>query len=407
MKKKYLLIFPLLILMNLLSVIHFANGFYCNLNFLNTNKIEYFIDEGIKINASWQLDYNINNEIAYVQVQLFDEFDRCVWNSSEYDEIGIFVKNWTLELENLTYNFNNNSFFLSIKFFSFYFQIDTTNTICTFLDTIKIMIIKREPLCQLTGYRDHIEYGESLQIKAKFYDELSENNINFINQTIEFLTTFNSLIIYQYNRTVNESGMVILYISSFLHLKIGQNFMIFTLRNNKIYNDSRFIYGIFVEKNPIYIDILQFTNVLKEKEDLELKLRYYYYFNQNQTYLADYLIIIKIFHISSLIFIQEFKTDKFGNLSVIIPQKDFNFNPKIEELTIKIIFNGTSYIGNKTLLFNLIINQDTIINIKKSFQVNFFVFLSILIIIIIFIMIAINNNRNKYEKLLSDLVIRY
>ncbi|MFX1327107.1 MAG: hypothetical protein ACFE91_03055 [Promethearchaeota archaeon] len=407
MKKKYLLIFPLLILMDLLSVIHSADAFYCNLNFLNSDKIEYFIDEAIKINASWQLDYNINNEIVYVQVQLLDEFDNCIWNSSEYNEMGLFVKNWTLEFEDLIDDFTNNSSFFFIKFFSFYFQIDTTNTICTFLDTIKIKISKRIPLCQLTGYRDHIEYGESLQVQAKFYDESSGNNINLINQTIEVLTTFNNLIIYQINFSINGSGIIVLNISSLLHLNIGQNFIIFSLKNNRIYNNSRFTYGIFVEKNPIYVDVILFTKILKENEDLEIKLHYYYYFNQNKTFLADYFIMIKIFHISSLIFVHEYKTDNFGNLSVIIPQKYFNFNPKIEELTIKIILNETSYIGNKTLLFSLILNQDAIINIKKSFQVNFFFFISILIIVLIFLSVAINNNRNKNEKLLSDLVIKY
>ena len=111
-KKKSLFMFLLLILIDFLSVISFVNAFNCNLNFLKTDKTIYFIDEDIKINASWELSYDINNENSYVQVQIFNGSDIKIWISPEYDEIGFFEKNWTVNLQQLNIDFFMQIFFL-------------------------------------------------------------------------------------------------------------------------------------------------------------------------------------------------------------------------------------------------------------------------------------------------------
>lgn len=251
MKKKIGLILTTLILIDLFGIINFATAYYCNLNFLDTSKISFFIDEDIKINASWELNYNINNEIAYVQIQIYDNFDNLIWNSSEYNQIGSYEKNWTLGIEQLNIDFTNYSNIILIKFFSFYFQIDTTNTVSTFLKTVKVRIVKRNLLCSLEGYRDHIEFGEDLIFKAKFYDESLENNLYLYNKTIMFMISFNNLMIHQHNYTTNNSGVISVSISSSAHLKVGKNFLIFSVSNHKIFNDSKFTYELVVDKTPI------------------------------------------------------------------------------------------------------------------------------------------------------------
>lgn len=408
-KKKIIFILPILILIDLFSTINFVNAYYCNLNFLNINKNLLYIDEEIKINASWELNYNINNEIAYVQIQIFDDFDNSIWNSSEYNQIGFHEKNWTLDIDQLNFGFSNYSNILYIKFFSFYFQIDTTNTVSTFLETIEITIIKRNLLCSLDGYRDHIEFGECLYLNVKFSDESSENSLNIINQTIKFMISFNNLIIHQCNYTTNNSGVISVFISSFTHLKVGQNFLIFSVLNNSVFNNSIFIYELYVEKNPIFVDILRFNEDLKEDDDLEIELSYSYYysFNQSLNPLAGYDFTLKIFDNKTLVFISEYKTDNSGKLEIRLAQELFNFNNRSEDLIINIIFNGTYSLSNKTLVLCLKINQGATPIMENSFQINIFSFISILIIVLIVLSIIINNNKIKNKKLLAELVMRY
>lgn len=406
-KKKIALILPILILIDLFSIINFTNAYYCNLNFLDTNKNLFFIDEDIKINASWELNYNVNNEIAYVQIQIFDNFDNIIWNSSEYNQIGFYEKNWILDIEQLNIDFTNYSNIIYIKFFSFYFQIDTTNTVSTFLETVKVKIIKRNLFCLLDGYRNRIEFGEYLCFKAKFYDGSLENNVYLYNQTIMFMISFNNLIIHQHNYTTNNSGVISLFISSSTHLKVGKNLLIFSVSNHKVFNDSIFIYELIVDRTPIFVDIISFNENLKNGEDLEIKLFCYYLFNQSDELVANYPFIIKIFDDKTLTFISEYKTDNFGNLEIKLAQEFFNFNQKSEELIINIIFSGTYSLCNKTLVLYLKVNQTTTLKTKDSFQMNFLSFISILIIVLIVLSFIIHGNDNKNKKLLTELVVRY
>ncbi|MEE9378282.1 MAG: hypothetical protein V3V33_09635 [Candidatus Lokiarchaeia archaeon] len=407
MKKKHIFLFSILILTDFFSVVSFVNAFYCNLNFLDTDKMVYLIDENVKINASWELNYNINNEISYVQVQLFDSFDNNIWNSSEYTEIGFSEKNWSLDLQQLNINFSNYTNILYVTFFSFYFHIDTTNTICTYLETIKIKIIKRNPLCELIGYRDHIKYGECLYLKARFYDKSSESTRYLINHTIEFMISFDNLTRHKYTYTTNISGVIDLKISSLADLALGQNFLIFSILDHRVYNDTKFIYELFVDKNHLIIDIISYNDSLNEHEDLTIKLSYYYSVNQSLKPLANYSILLKIFDNETLTFINEYETDKFGILTIIIPQKLFNFDQKSQRFNINIIFNGTYYLKNKTLSLSLKINQEIYSKTKNTLQMSILSFVSILIIILIILSYIISEKKNRSDKLLTDLIIRY
>jgi len=406
-KKKIALILPILVLIDLFSVINFTYAYYCNLNFLDTNKNLLFIDEEIKINASWELNYNVNNEIAYIQIQIFNIFDNIIWNSSEYNQIGVFEKNWTLDIAQLNIDFTNYTNILYIKFFSFYFQIDTTNTVSTYLDSKKIEIIKKNLVCSLKGYRDHIEYGEYLYLKAEFYDESSVNNSNLHNKTIKFSISFNDLIIHQYNYTINESGTIRLLVSSYTHLRVGKNLLIFSILNNTIFNDTNFIYELVVEKNPVFVNINHFNGSIKESEDLEIKLFYYYYINQSIEPLTNCDFTIKIFDNETLIFINEYKTDRFGILEINVAHDNFKFDQESVELIINVNFNGTYSLENKTLVLYLILNQATTPKMEYSFQMNLLSFISILILVLIVLSFILNNNKNKNKKLISELIVRY
>ncbi|MFW9819730.1 MAG: hypothetical protein ACFFE5_08980 [Candidatus Thorarchaeota archaeon] len=405
MKKKYVIIVPILILIEVLSVINFVNGFGYNLFSLTTDQTEYYIDDSIRINASWELNYNNNIEIAYIQIHIVDQFDRFVWNSSQYDQIGPFEENWTVKIEDFNLNIENSTFNLYIKFYIFYFHIDTASTMSNYLDTIDIKVVKRKISCELIGYKDRINLGESLLLEAHFYDIVT--NQFFTNQTIQFIVSFNDLIIHQYNYTTNMSGIISIQLFSFTHLKLGHNNLIFSITNNKLYNDSIIIYEIYVDKNDPIIDILNFTNDLKKNEDLDLKLHCYYYINHSYKPIANFKILIEIFNNNSLTFIREYETDNSGVLEISIPQNNFNYDLNIQVFAIQISLNETQYLDNKILSLNLYLNQNNYAEILNSIQIKIFSFTSVLIMILIFISYIIFNKKSKNEKLLTELIIRY
>ncbi len=407
MKKKYIIILPILILVQVLSVINFVNAFSYNLIIFNTNQTEYYIDDSIIINAFWELNYNDNNEIAYIQIHIIDQFDTYVWNSSKYDQIGTYENNWTVDIEDFNLNIENSSYNLYIKFFVFYFHIDTASTMCNYLETIEIRVLKRNSLCELIGYKDRIKLGENLSLEAKFCDAVSGVNQYITNQSINFMILYNDLITHKCNYTTNMLGAINIQLFSPTHLKLGQNYLIFSITKDNLYNDSKFIYEIIVEKNNPIIDILNFNDILDESEDLELKLYCYYYLNQSENPLANFRLLVKIFDNESLTFIKEYETDNSGVLEISISQDSFNYNQINQDFIINIILNETNYLDNKTLTLNLNLNQVNYSEILKSIQIKIFSFTSVLILISIFLSYIIINKKSKNEKLITDLIIRY
>jgi len=203
------------------------------------------------------------------------------------------------------------------------------------------------------------------------------------------------------------SGIINIQLFSPTHLKLGLNYLIFSISNNKLYNDSSIIYEVYVDKNDPIIEILNFSNDLKKNEDLDLKLYCYYYFNHSYSPIANFKLLIEIFNNNSLTFIREYETDNSGVLEISIPQTSFNFDQNIQVFTIQISLNETQYLNNKTLFLNLYLNQNNYAEILNSIQIKIFSFTSVFILILIFLSYIILNKKSKNEKLLTDLIIRY
>lgn len=388
-------------------VINCVNAFSYSLILFNTDQTEYYIDDSIRISASWDLNYNDNIEIAYIQIHIVDQFDKFVWNSSQYDQIGTHEKNWTVNIEDFNLNVENSTFDLNIKFYIFYFHIDTASTMSTYLDSINIEVIKRKISCELVGYKDRINLGEDLSFEAHFYDAINNSTQFFTNQTIQFMISFNDLIIHQYNYTTNLSGAIKIQLSSLMHLKLGLNYLIFSISNNKLYNDSRIVYDLHVEKNDPIIDVLNFTNNLGKGEDLDLKLHCYYYFNHSYSPLSNYKLLVAIFNNNSLAFISEYETDNSGVLVISIPQSSFSFDQISQSFKIRVSLNETQYVDNKTISLDLSLDQNKYQEILNSIQIKIFSFTSVLIIILIFLSYIILNKKGKNEKILTELIVRY
>ncbi|MFX0003049.1 MAG: hypothetical protein ACFFAA_06655 [Promethearchaeota archaeon] len=406
-KKTYAIIILTLTIVEVFSVSNSVQGFDYNLFILNTNKPEYYNDELIKINASWELNYDVVNEIAYVQIQIKDKYEQLIWNSSKNYQIGNYEKNWTVDIKDFNLEIINSSYILYVKFFVFFCYKDTGSDLYYYPETIEIRVIKRNISCDLIGYRDEIKMGENLNLVARFYDANSENIQYLINQDIQLMIINNDIIIQQTNYTTNISGEINLNLISPADLKIGQNFLILSITNNNLYNDSRFDYEIYVDKNEPSIEIIKFKNYLEHGEDLDIILRCFYSLNQSEIILANYNLLIRIYDNKSLIFINEYITDKFGFLEVSISQDSFNYTQKNQIYMIKIFLNETDFLYNKTLILNLNLNQNNYLKILNSFQIKIFSFTSVLIIMLIILSYVFINKKGKNEKILTELIIRY
>ncbi|MFW9772596.1 MAG: hypothetical protein ACFFEO_10615, partial [Candidatus Thorarchaeota archaeon] len=262
MKKKVIFVILLVSILQLFSLSILTLGFVCNLQYLEVNKVRYFVNENIEVNASWELDYNPINEECYIQIRIFDSSGALIWNSSKYNGIGQFTQSWSINITQLSIPFLNYSNILYIKFFSYYSSIGGSEY-TSFLETIQIEIIKRIPLCQLIGFKDHIENGENFIFQAKFIDHLFENNSYLKNQLIIFTVVSNYSIIHEKNYTTNQFGTIEIHLSSISHLNLGLNTLVFVLKNNIVYNTSKFVYQIYVEKNSVLVDVVSFDAHLK------------------------------------------------------------------------------------------------------------------------------------------------
>ncbi|MFW9900283.1 MAG: hypothetical protein ACFFDY_03235 [Candidatus Thorarchaeota archaeon] len=384
------------------------SAFNCNLIDFNSNKNVYYIDEKIKVNASWELYYNPINEMAYIQIHILDCLDQVIWNSTKYNHIGFYEQNWTVNFNDIDLDFINDSITLYIKFFLFYFQIDTTNTMFAYLETIEIRILKRNITNELIGYKDTIKMGEILSFIARFYDgtsEIVQEGLN--NISVQFFISFDDLIIFQHNYTTNTSGEIPIVLYSLTHLRRGQNLLIFSITNNMVYNDSIFTYEIFAERNDLIIEFITFNDELKNNENLELKLHFFYYINQSFESLSNYTMLIKIFDNKSVYFIKEYTTDQFGFMTISIAQEEFIYNETNHNFNISIFFNGTFMLENKTVIKSFKLIQDIYPEITNSFQVRFLSFISILVIVLVVFSYLITNKRSKNGKMLTELIFRY
>lgn len=404
MKKRIIIFILFVTFIELFNISNSVMGFECNLKILEIDKEFYYPNEVVKINASWELDYNPINEEAYIQVKLTDKFDSTLWNSSKYDGIGNYIKNWSIYINQLKLTLNNYTQSLYLKFLSVYHQIGTMDIISNLLETIQIKIIKRIPSCELIGFKDQITYGESFSFQARFFDNLIENNTFLNNQLIIFRISSNNTIMYQSNFTTNNLGIIDILISSIDHLELGVNDLILKLSNNTVFNDSIFQYEVFVEKNPVLIDVISFKEDLESWEDLIIELFYYYFFNNTLCPLKNQYIKLVILSEKNITYTQIYNTDKDGILSLTISHDLLSVNKEIKELKLDLIFNGTLYLENKTISLNLNINFNAP---ENGFQLNLVPFITVPAIIALISLIILVKFKKTRKKILPDITIRY
>jgi len=395
----------LYIFIGLIIISKNTRGSQIRINLFESDKAVYYNNEKVEINAIWELNYNPITEHAYIQIQLFDIYDKNIWNSSTYDEIGVFEENWTITIQDLNISFNNYSNIIFIKFLHcIYYPI---GPILSYMDTITIEIFKREIECELIGFTSILNYGQQFSFDAIFSDKINDSVLPDLH--ILFLVKSNSMIFYQGNFTTNQSGVILVNNSIIPLLTIGTYSFIFSIEDHYLYNNSMFYYEIVVQKIPILVDINEFENVLKNNEIIEMEVSYYYFDYLNASYepLKNSQIEIVVFNEGKVLYRNKFITNNSGILEVKIPLETLGLPEKRRELLVNLLYNGTDFLSNNTLTLNVEITPSSIFGTMNSIQFTTIIFLTLLsTFLIAFTLMTFNRRRSKYKSL-SEISFKY
>jgi hypothetical protein len=382
-----------------------VNGFTCDNISLTTDKDSYYTHEEIKINASWDLYYDPEYELSFVQIQIFDNFDRSLWNSSEYYTIGISVKNWTVDIQLLDINYSNFADMLFIKIYNYYENSQTGDPVNTYKEILAVNIFKTGITCQLSDFRNDLIYGETNYFTATFLN--AENSTRLINETFSLKTSYNEEILFQTNLTTNESGEIEFNISTVSHLNIGRNELIFNIKDSMTYNNTMFSYELFVRKIPIFVNITKFEDNLEEANYIKIQLYFYYFFNQSKKPVENEIVKLVFYSNSTSEYDLNLMINQMGFLNISISPSNIIFQAAEKLIRIDIIFNGTGQLENKTISFNLKIENFLYQGTSSLFLLSNISLFSILIMLLSLISLKVYNLQRYKFKLIEDLTFKF
>ncbi len=387
---------------NLLDIIEITikdNDFNRNLIKFTTDKNIYYIDEEMELNAIWEINYKILEEISYIQVQIFNNSENLIYNTSEYHDRGFMNNTWIIAFQNLNLILFNNSANISIRFFFYWFNPIIFQISEEFLGIVDVKIIKKPIICNLIEFHNRIDFGESLNLKAQFFDE-TNHSILLKNQEVIFKSISNKAVIFSKNFTTNDLGIISINLSTIEHLELFQNYILFSIKNNENYNDTDFLFEIYVEKAKLFIEIHEFESLINKNEDIEITASLYYYMNNTRIYLINEVIQLEIYNTNTIIYSGEYLTDKNGLLRIQISALELEITDYTKNLTIYLIFKGTSSIEYTQLSLNTIIEDFYMLNVFPFFSIT-------MIILSLFVIIVYNNNKKTKQRYLADISIKY
>jgi len=383
-----------------------ALGFSCSNTLLVTDKSTYYNNENIYLNGSWELYYDSGFEVSYIQIQVTNIFDKILWNSSNYYAIGISQNNWTINIQCLNLTLTNYSSRIYIKMFNYYENFNSHDVVTTYKEIITINITKREVDCELNNFKSNLVYGESNLFKAKFYS----GNTSFCleNETLQCLIRNNGEIIYQTNFTTDNDGILSFNISTVRHLGLGRNDVLFIIKNNSHYLDITFSYELYVKRITVYVEITNFVNNAEEGSMIEIQL-FYYYFTTSTKPLENENLKIIVYSNSNLEYEEMLKTNQTGFVNINILPSIFNFKEgnKIFYVDVNVIFNGTSYLENRTMSLSFQIQNFQYHNNYSSFYYVNICLLSILASLFTSVGLKVYKYKKTGFKLIKDITFKF
>ncbi len=402
-RKKKAVIF-LYFLLGIMLIPKSALGFSCSNTLLVTDKNTYDNNENIYLNGSWELYYDPGFEISYVQIQITNIFDKILWNSSNYYTIGISQKNWTINIQFLNLTFTNYPCRIYIKLFNYHEDFNSNEVGTSYKEIITINITKRDVDCELTNFKSDLIYGESNLFNAKFYNV--NTSVCLENETLQCIIRNNDEIIYQTTFTTDKDGMLSFNVSTVKHLGLGRNNISFIIKNNSYYLDTTFSYEVDVKKIPVYVDITNLVNNPEESSLLKIQL-YYYYFNINKKPLENESLKIIIYSNSTVEYVEILKTNRTGFVNINILPSIFNFKEDDIIFYVDVIFNGTSYLENRTICLSFQIQNFQYPRNYSSFYFVNICLLSILTSLFTSIGLKVYKYKKAGFKLIRDITFKF
>lgn len=268
MRKKAVLLIVIVVVIGFFNYPIKVKAYPVDLKSFETDKIIYFGDETIQINASWELDYSLPINDAFGQVRIYNESYSLLWNSTELDQIGNFSSIWNVEIQSLELGFYNYSAILYVEFWQYYYAdpIPVYNT----LGTIEITIIKRNVSCELIDFDNYVKYGEDLSVKTRFFNNTLHSGYYVDNQEVFFeLLLQNFTAIFSRVYLTNGTGELEISVSNIKNLSIGVNYLRFKILNNQFFKSEVFQFEFYFEVRPATIlDLKEDGN--ENKDDSEI-----------------------------------------------------------------------------------------------------------------------------------------
>jgi hypothetical protein len=395
MKRNNEMLILLYIVISSLVIALPVKGYYYNLIYLETDKELYYFNETIFINASWDLFYDVAQEISYMQFQIRDIDDNILWNTSRYYELGVgFEKNWTVPIENLNYYTTNISSTLYVEGINYFKDLNLGNQQLTLLKSIPITLLKKNITMGLIGFEDYILYGQPLAFNANF--TYVEDSTPLINQSIEVRVENNNITTFEQNYKTNDSGIIYIFLDN---LAVGENHLFFNISEGFIFSESCFTENVVVGKYPVLATIIGLNNNITIGDSIQFEVFYYYNLTKP---LVNGLINIEIYSNEILKFTTSLSTNDSGYLRVNMNYSSIETSQYDNLLDFILTFNGSAFLLNKTISFQINVNgiqkQEDISSLLTEIIIP-----SILIPLIVFVFIVYKKKKRSNNSSLHDI----
>ena len=289
MKKKIILLllalFPILFLCFTENAK--AEGNYVYLLFFKTDRQEYYTDQVIVVNTSWNLAYETYKS-SYLQIQIFNETGNKIWNSIYYSdrnpvpEAPFNVVHY-IPIRDLYIPPNVSEYVLHVKLL---YMLDYSEQ---YKADVPITIIKRNCSCELFNFKNNIDVDINNYIifSATFYNETKFLGNQGVNIKINNISI---------SKLTNTNGSIELELKFPNNLTLGINILILEIKNDKFLCQRTFEYEIIVNRHSSLINISN-NDINKEEKDVNEDLMFKFNaFSFSLIFFISILIMLTIYY---------------------------------------------------------------------------------------------------------------
>jgi len=264
-----------------------ADSNYVYLLFFKTDRQEYYTDQVIVVNTSWNLAYE-TYESSYLQIQIFNETGNKIWNSIYYSdrnpvpEAPFNVVHY-IPIRDLYIPPNVSEYVLHVKLL---YMLDYSEQ---YKADVPITIIKRNCSCELFNFNNNIDgdINNYIIFSATFYNESKF----LVNQLV--IIKINNISI---SKMTNTNGSIELELKFPNNLTLGINILILEVKNDKFLWQRTFEYEIIVNRHSS-LNKISNSDSNKEEKDVNKDLMFKFNaFSFSLVFFISILIMLTIYY---------------------------------------------------------------------------------------------------------------